>query len=82
MREISRVAQHRLQVTHHGNDDACLAIALVAVLNLHKLIHHLVDMTAVLGQIEFTARVIVIVFHKIMCGYHIFALGRNIIRGF
>ena len=79
MGEIGCVAQQGLQISHYGDYDTCLAIALVAVFNLHKLIHHLVDVTAVLGQIEFAARVIVIVFHKIVCGYHLLALDSNIL---
>lgn len=64
MRKIGRVAQQRLQISHHGNDGASLTIAFVAIFDFGELIHHLVDVSAVLWQIEFSARVVVIVSHK------------------
>ena len=48
MRKICRIAKHRLQISHHGNDGASLTIAFVAIFDFGELIHHLVDVAAVL----------------------------------
>ncbi len=65
MGEIGRVAQQGIQIAHHRDHGARLTVALLAVLDGQETIHHLVNVSAVLGKIELATSVIVILFHKI-----------------
>lgn len=72
MREIGRIAQQRVQIAHHGDDGPRLAVALVAVLNLHQGVYHFVDVAAVLGQKELAPHVVVVLFHNVMVARALF----------
>ena len=62
--EVGRIAQQRIEVAHDGDDGTGLTVALVAVLDLEQLVHHLMDMAAVLRKKEFATCVVIVLFHK------------------
>lgn len=63
MFELTCIAQRRIEITHYGNHSLGLAGALLSILNLEQRVYHFVDVSSILGKIEFTAGEIIIFSH-------------------
>lgn len=63
--EVGRIAEQRVEVAHHGNYGASLTVPVAAILDGHQRIDHLVDVSAVFGQIQFATGVVIIFFHRV-----------------
>lgn len=63
MLEILGVAQRRVEITHNGDDSLSLSCALLSILNLQKRVHHLVNVSSILGEVESTTCKVIIISH-------------------
>ena len=70
MFEISRIAQSRIQVSHHLDHRVRLLVTQISVMYRHQIINHLMHMPTILGQHEFLPFEIIIFIHKEFCGLH------------
>ena len=63
MLKLLSITQHRVDIAHHGNHSLSLTSALLTVVDQKQRVDHLVNMSAILRQVELASGKVIILSH-------------------